>query len=206
MNGKQIITTLDLVLHWIMRFTIVNLLWIFFSILGVIVGGVFPATVAAMAVCRKWLLGESEIRIWKTFYQCYRKDFLKVNILGWSLTLVGSLLYVNYQLIADMNGKLLVIVPFAFYFLVFFYLLIVLWSFPLFVHYQTSILHHIRNAIIIGLTKLHYTLVLLLIVGSVFYASLDFPGIIPFFSFSLLTFGCMWASMQLFIKLDRKNV
>ena len=72
MKGKQIVTSLDRILQWIMRLAVVNGLWILFSLFGLLVGGVFPATVAALGLSRKWILGEQEVKIWKTFKQIYR--------------------------------------------------------------------------------------------------------------------------------------
>jgi uncharacterized membrane protein YesL len=204
MNGKQIVTSLDLILQWIMRLAVVNGLWILFSLRGLIVGGIFPATVAALGVSRKWIMGDKEIKIWKTFKQIYRQEFFGANIMGWVLFIVGGLLYLNYRVIANTTGEIIFVIPFAFYLVLFFYTIIVIWSFPLLVHYQGTWFQHIRNALIIGLTKIHYTLASGLVVFAITYFSLDFPGFIPFFSISMAAIGCMWLSMQVFKKLDHR--
>jgi uncharacterized membrane protein YesL len=205
MNGKKIVTSLDFILQWIMRLAAVNLLWFLFSFLGLLVGGVFPATTAVLGVARKWILGDHELKLWKTFKQIYCQEFISSNVLGWFLAIIGGLLFVNYQVIANSAGEILFIIPFAFYFLLFFYTLIVIWSFPLLVHYQANCFQHIRNALIIGLTKIHYTLASGLVVFAVTYFSLEYPGFIPLFSISIATVGCMWFSMRIFEKLDKRT-
>ncbi|WP_138420326.1 YesL family protein [Aquibacillus sediminis] len=207
MNGKQTVSSLDLILRWFTRVATVNILWIVFSLFGLLIGGVFPATIAALGICRKWLRGEHDIKIWQVFKRVYRQEFYVSNMVGWLLTIIGIVLYVNYRLIGLSAGEFSFVVPFAFYFILFFYTIIVIWIFPLLVHYQTSWLQQIKNALIIGLTKIHYTLANGIILMLVIYFSLKFPGIIPFFSFSLITLGIMYVSIQVFNKIDNnKNV
>ncbi|WP_408011396.1 YesL family protein [Pseudalkalibacillus sp. A8] len=203
MNGKQIVTTLDLILRWIMRLAAINVLWFFYSLLGFFVGGVFPATVAALGVSRKLLNGEQDIKIWRTFKQIYRQEFASANILGWLLSVVGALLYLNYQVIVNSAGEIIFVIPFIFYLVLFFYIIIVLWSFPLLAHYHATWFQQIKNALIIGLTKIHYTFASGLVVFAVMYFSLVYPGVIPFFSISVAALGCMWFSMRIFWKLDQ---
>jgi uncharacterized membrane protein YesL len=205
MDSKRIVTSLDLILQWVVRLAVLNLLWIVFSFLGLLAGGVFPATAAALGVSRKWIKGDSELKIWKIFKQLYRKEFVSSNIVGWLLAVFGGLLYLNYHIIAGSAGEISIIIPFVFYFVLFFYCLIAIWSFPLLAHYKASWFQHIRNALIIGLTKIHYTLANFLVIFAVTYFSLSYPGLIPFFSISITAVGCMWFSMQIFEKLDHRS-
>ncbi|MBM7570683.1 YesL family protein [Aquibacillus albus] len=204
MNGKGVVTTLDSILKWITRLAALNLLWIGYSLIGLLVGGVFPATVAALGLSRKWINGENEVKSWMTFKQIYRQEFKVANLIGWILTLVGLVLYLNYRLIAASEGEIMIIIPFAFYLLLFFYSLIVIWVFPLLAHYQAHWFQHIKNAIIIGLTKLHYTFYCGLLIFTVAYYSLGYPGLIPFFSISVISVGMMWICMRIFWQLDEK--
>ncbi|WP_416147540.1 YesL family protein [Salipaludibacillus sp. HK11] len=205
MDGKQVVSSLDRILRWMMQLAAINLLWFFYSLLGLIIGGVFPATLAALGVSRKLIMGDRDIKIWKTFKQIYLKEFIVSNVMGWFLSIIGGLLYLNYRVIANSPGEIVFVIPFAFYLVLFFYIIIVLWSFPLLAHYQTSWFRHIRNALIIGLTKLHYTFASGFVVFTVVYLSLDFPGFIPFFSISFVSLGCMWFSMKIFWELDHKT-
>ena len=204
MNGKGIVTTLDAVLQWFTRIVSVNVLWILFSLMGFLVGGIFPATAAALGVSRKWLMGDTEIKIWQTFKKTYRQEFFSANLLGWILLLIGLVLYWNFQLMAESAGEIPVFVPFAFYLVLFFYTMIAMWSFPLLVHYKGSWRQHLKNALIIGLTKIHYTVANFLVLFSIAYFSLAYPGFIPFFSISLSALCSMWFALQIFQKLDER--
>lgn len=78
-----------IICDWLMRLAIANLLWITFSLLGVGVFGVFPASVATLALLREWLSNRRPSPltfVWNTF----RKTFISSNIVFW----IGSSLLV----------------------------------------------------------------------------------------------------------------
>ena len=204
MNGKQIVSSLDIVLQWITRLATINILWFIFSLRGFLVGGIFPATVAVLGVSRKLIMADTEVKITSVFKQIYHQEFKNANILGWLLTIIGGLLYLNFKVIADSSGEILFVIPFAFYLVIFFYVIVILWTFPLVAHYQATWIQHIKNALIIGLTRIHYTIASGLVVLSVAYFSLDYPGLIPFFSISVAAIGSMWFSMRIFGKIDQR--
>src|SRR5690625_6922967 len=77
----------------IMRLAYVNLLWILFTILGLGIFGIFPATIALFAVTRKWVMGDRDIPVFSTFWQTFRKEFLKSTLLGWVLFVIGYMIY-----------------------------------------------------------------------------------------------------------------
>ncbi|WP_078551338.1 YesL family protein [Bacillus alkalicellulosilyticus] len=205
MNVSQIVSSLDYILRWIMQLAVINLLWFYYTLIGLFVGGVFPATVAALGLSRKIIMGEMDVEKRKTFKRIYKEEFLRANLIGWFLTAIGVVLYLNYLAIINSNEELFFVIPFTFYFILLFYLIVVIWIFPLVAHYQTSWFGYIRSAIIIGLTKIHYTLASALVISVVVYFSLDFPGIIPFFSISLIAISCMWIAMQTFGQLDQRS-
>ncbi|MFV2049067.1 YesL family protein [Metabacillus litoralis] len=203
MNGKEIVSKLDFILQWIFRLVVLNVAWIFYSVLGLFVAGVFPATAAMLSVARKWILGEHDIKIFQTFKNAYRQEFATANILGWILTITGVILYVNFQLMKNSVSVFSVVTPFAFYLMVFFYMILLIWAFPMLVHYKATWRQHLKNAIIVGLSKIHYTLMCGLAIFAILYLSLSYPGIIPFFTISVLGIGVMWVTLRVFTRMDQ---
>ncbi|SDK19301.1 YesL family protein [Sediminibacillus albus] len=204
MNGRGVISTLDVILHWITRLVVVNLLWICYSLAGLLIFGIFPATAAVFGITRKWLMGDYEVSIWKTFKKIYWQDFIPANIIGWIISILGGVLYLNFRIISGAEGELSIVVPFAFYVLLFFYAITLIWCFPLLAHYKGTCLQHLKNAFIIGFVKIHYTLTSGLILCAIIYFSLEFPGIIPFFTVSLTAVCWMWFALQIFAKVDHR--
>lgn len=203
MNAQRIVNTLDKIFTWIMRLAAINALWFLYTLKGLIVGGVFPATLSALKLFRKWRLGDFEFPIWHTFKQEYRKEFAKSNLIGWILSLAGIVLYLNYLAIQRLDS-FHILIHVAFYLLIFFYINLVIWSFPQLAHYNGKISHLFRNAIIIGFGRIHYTVAVTVYLFIVLYISLKFPGLLPFFTISVAALGWIWISMDLFQKNDQK--
>lgn len=203
MKSQQIVNSLDRIFTWITRLVVINLLWILYTLIGLIVGGVFPATVSVLKIFRKWIMGEGEFSIWRTFKQEYRSDFSKSNLVGWILTIAGIILYLNYAVIKSM-GDLNIVFYVAFYLVILFYMNLVIWSFPQLAHYNGKIKDVFKNSIILGFGRFHYTIAILVYIFIVLYISLSFPGILPFFTISIGTYGWIWISMKVFQKINIK--
>ena len=60
-----------------------NILWIGFSLLGGLVLGLAPATMAMFAVSRNWISGEQEVPLLYFFWNKYREEFWPSNAVGW---------------------------------------------------------------------------------------------------------------------------
>lgn len=196
---------LDRIANWISRMALLNLLWMLYTLRGLIVGGVFPATVASLGVVRKWLMEEQDIKIWETFKKGYSQEFLSSNILGWVMTGIGMILFLNYQVMVASPQEVHFIIPFAFYLTILIYLFVFIWSFPLMAHYKASVLQHMINALVIGFTKMHKSIAILVSLFSILYVSLEFPAAIVFFLFSLSSLIWFWFTLSVFKSLDDKK-
>ncbi|MFG6150302.1 YesL family protein [Halobacillus sp. B23F22_1] len=205
MNSEKIVKSLDGILFWITRLTLLNLLWFYYSIRGLIVAGVFPSTAAALGVAKKWIQGERDRRIGEVFKRLYKREFMAANKLGWLLTFIGAVLYVNYQLIVNAPGQLSFIVPFSFYTIVFFYSLVVLWSFPMLISYQAKTFQYVKNSVVVGLTKLHISAAVLVFLFTITYHSLGLPVLLLFFYISVSVLGWMWLTMKVFRQIPVKE-
>jgi len=205
MHVNGFMSTLDRIANWISRMALLNLLWMLYTLRGLIVGGVFPSTVASLGVVRKWLMGEQDIKISETFKKNYRQEFLSSNILGWVMTGIGVILYLNYQVMVASPHEVHFIIPFAFYLILLIYLLVLIWSFPLMAHYEASVFQHMLNALVIGFTKMHKSIAVLVSLFSLTYLSLEFPAAIVFFLFSLSSLIWFWFTLSVFKTLDDKK-
>jgi uncharacterized membrane protein YesL len=85
--------------QWLTRIVCVNLLWLFFSVVGLLLLGFFPATASMFAVLRKWLMGDTDIQVFKSFWGFYKKDFIKTNMIGYFVVIIGLILYMDYRFI-----------------------------------------------------------------------------------------------------------
>ncbi|WP_407267950.1 YesL family protein [Radiobacillus sp. PE A8.2] len=185
--------------EWIMKLAYVNFLWIFFTIVGLGVFGFFPGTVAMFTIIRKWLMKDVDAPIFKTFWHAYRKDFLRANILGFSMIVIGYLLYVDYRFFQS-TGSLLQPISFIFIILLFLYFVVFLYIFPVFVHYEYKLFEYIKYSLVIALGKPFQTFVMVMSSFILLFVFQFLPGLIPFFAGSLMSIVLMWIAANAFPK------
>src|SRR5690625_3037055 len=89
---------------WVVRLVYVNILRLLFTLIGLGVPGLMPATAGMFAIVRKWIRGEDDLAIFKTSKDSSRTEFLKANILGYILAVVGYFLYLDIQFMSIPEG------------------------------------------------------------------------------------------------------
>ncbi len=57
-------SALNKAFEWITKIAYLNLLWLGFTLLGLIIFGIFPATAATFTVARKWVTGYPDVAIY----------------------------------------------------------------------------------------------------------------------------------------------
>ncbi|WP_042459468.1 YesL family protein [Neobacillus dielmonensis] len=184
---------------WMMKLVSLNLLWIGFSIAGLLVLGAFPSTIAMFAVVRKWITGERDVPIFQTFWKSFKKEFMKGNILGYLLFAIGYILYIDLQYVRLQEGLLFQFLSYAILGLFFIYFIIVLYVFPLFVHFETKILHYLKWSLIIGIS--HPIITCLMAAGlaaEYFIVKNLMPGLILFILGSGSSYVLMWCAYRTF--------
>ncbi|GLO66751.1 MULTISPECIES: YesL family protein [Oceanobacillus] len=191
---------------WIMRMAYLNILWGLFTLLGLIVIGFTPATVAMFRVIRKWLKKETEIPIFETFWSTYKEEFLKSNIFTIIIVTIGLILLVDLSFLGSITEHPIYPLLLSGLFLCgFIYLVLILYIFPLYVNYNLSRWLYIKYAILIGLTNLHYTITMMIVISGLYYLFMRIPGLIPFFSISTTGLVIMGISYLSFNNLDKKR-
>lgn len=184
----------------ISRLAYANLLWIGFTLLGLGIFGFMPATTALFAVTRKWIMGERDVPIFKTFWATYRKEFLKSNMYGAVLFFIGYIIYVDLVLLP--TGGLFSVLRTAIFICGIIYFIMLLYIFPIYVHYDWKKSQYVKYALLIGVSHPHYTVLMGVGVASLYHLCMKFPGIIPFFSMSLLAYVMMWTVYKVIRRLE----
>ncbi|UUI04241.1 DUF624 domain-containing protein [Oceanobacillus jeddahense] len=188
---------------WITRFAYLNLLWIAFSLLGLGLLGFFPATAAMFAVVRKWIDGEKDIPVFSVFWKSYKKEFLKINVLGYILAGTGYLMTIEFQILRTQEHIAYTMASFAVVGLFLLLAVITLYLFPLFAHFQLRSLDYIKWALFIGIGHPLLTIFLLGIVIALIYLSfVTIPALLFFFGGSVVAYILMWGAHLTFEKIE----
>lgn len=190
---------------WIMNIAYINLLWIAFTLLGLVVLGLLPATVAMFAVLRKWIMGNLDTSIFKMFRLFYRKEFLKSNVTGLVLFIIGYILYIDLtvfefgQSIYEQAHRLGVLIIAAIYTmgLVFF--------FPLYVQYDLKWLQYIKLTFLTGVSSPIRAILMISIAIGICFVFAKMPGLFLFFFGSFIGYLWLVIALPLFAKLEKKG-
>lgn len=186
---------------WLIRMLYVNLLWVLFNLFGLVVLGAMPSTAAMFAVVRKWVLGEKDIPIFRTFWESFRKEFIKANLLGYLLAAIGYVMYLDLQFLRQQEGFFYQVLSYCILGLFFLYIIVLLYVFPLFSHFEMKTVQYLKWAFIVGLTHPILTIMMAASVAAVYcITSMIIPGLVFFFLGSGSAFVLMWGVSRTFSK------
>ncbi|MEH7245434.1 YesL family protein [Neobacillus niacini] len=192
--------------EWIMRLAYVNLLWIAFTLLGGMIFGIMPATIASFAITRKWVMDkEEDFPVFKTFWECYRKDFMNANLLGLFFFMAGGILYLYYANLDILPNHLSNIFQIIFYSAVLIVGFVTVFIFPVFVHYNVSLKQYFINSFVIALSFPHYAILMLFIISVSIIVFQFAPILALFFGVSINVFLLMKISFKAFTKIAVKQ-
>ncbi|MDN4072986.1 YesL family protein [Fictibacillus terranigra] len=179
--------------EWIMRLAYVQFLWIVFIILGLGVFGFFPSTAAMFSVTRKWVSGEGDIPIFITFWQSYKKEFFKVNTLGWILLAMAYFLYSDFKFFTFGESTIFSIFKIIISIVFYLFLTMCIYFFPIYVHFQYKFLNYIKYSFLYSFVSPMKTVGLFLVTIGMYYLFLKMPVLFLFFSGSTISF--VWMSV-----------
>lgn len=197
MNGLYALT------EWITRFAYVNLLWIGFSLMGLGLFGISPATVALFTVIRKWIMGESDIPVFQTFWGTYKKEFIRSNGLGIVLFVLAGIIFIDLYFMKLGNSLQLTHIPL--YLIIFAIIMTVLYIFPVYVHYNVTFVQLFKNAFFIMMVNPVSNIMILIGFIAATFVMKFIPGLLFFFGGSISA-GIIMASCYLaFQKIETKQ-
>lgn len=191
----------------ITRLAYLNLLWVVFTLLGVIIFGFMPATAAMFSVTRKWVMGEPETPIFKTFWKTYREEFFKLNVYG--IILMGSvyLLIIEFNILFHQPSVVYKLASFGIVAIFILYAIVLTYFFPIYVHFNLSkATDYVKWPFVIGVV--HPILTFILIVGiSVLLYAIWFviPGLLFFFAGSVVAYIITFGAAATFDKYEVKE-
>lgn len=202
-KNKGLVGLLNFIAEWIMRLLYLNLLWILSTLLGLIVFGLFPATASLFTIARHWINGNDEINVWKTFWESYRKYFIKANIIGLVFLIIGWILRIDLIFFQTQSDNVLFL--FLAYFSIFMfiiYMIVGLFLFPVFAHYELKVLQHFRQSFLIVFLCPMEAIMTAAGFILVYYLMYFTPALILFLGVSTLGVVTTWTTNRAFNKLQ----
>ena len=181
--------------EWIWRFMILNFLWVIFMVAGGVVLGIMPSTVATFYILRKWVQGNFDIPIFKTFKDVYKKEFINSNKCGFVFFALFAFLAFDLTILYKMEALYSTVLFFVSISFMFF--------FPLYVHFEQSNKEYIKNSFIIALSSPFQTLLILISLYILSYIVKGNLGLVLFFFMVIPGYLIMHVSNKKFKQIQR---
>lgn len=183
-----------------------NLLWLLFTLLGLIAFGIFPSTVALFSVLRKWVKGEHDIPLFSNMIKVYKKEFFRSNLLGFIIVILGLILWVDFQFLMKINDEfLLFLITIPLVCILALYIILVICIVPTFVHYKLSIFGYLKHALVIGISNPLRILTIIFCIYILYMLTVLINGMILFYTFSLSSYLTMRILYSYFSEVDNKR-
>ena len=182
----------------------INLLWIFFTLVGLIAFGIFPATAAMFAVVRKLIRGEEKFKILPMFWTLFRTDFLKTNGFGLIFLVISYCFYFNFYFLQLNSGELQFLFPVLIFILIS-SIITLLFFFPVYVHFNLKFFQYIKQSFLIAITSPIEVFTIGALAGSIYSVATLYPGIIPLFTGSVFAYVATLISFRSFARIEKKK-
>ncbi|RUS47730.1 YesL family protein [Cohnella sp. AR92] len=217
--------------EWIMRLAVTNVLWVLCSIpvfLAAFSGLVtadqegslvwhtivisilspftlFPATSAMFSVARKWVMGDTDVPLFKTFFRNYKQNYVQAMLGGIIYAVLFAVLFIDYRVyLKDLDGfGVLAILFLALMVLLF---VSVFQFFSLLSHFHMKTMQLIKNSVILTIGRPFRSLSTAIVSGFILYISIftKFTFLIPFFMGSLIAVFAFFNFYQTIQKMQAK--
>lgn len=186
---------------WFVKLIYINILWILFTIFGLIIIGFFPATFAMFSVIR-CLLFKKNIHIFKGFWKFYTADFVKSNVLGGMILFIFLVLYFDLVIV---GSKAVGFLHFFYYPLLVISLLFfatILYIIPIYIHFNSKIFQLFKDSFIVMILNPINTLTMISSIVFIYFISAVIPTVVLLFSGSLLALFVTMAALRSFQKIN----
>ncbi len=215
--------------EWIMRLSVTNLLWIICSIpfiflifpvilaqssdalmssliLSSIIAPftLFPATAALFSVARKWVMGEVDAPLLRTFFRNYKECYVQSMIGGILYVALFAILIVDFRVYL-VKLESLQLISYLFIALMALLAVSLFNFFSMVVHYQMKTFQLLKNALLLTIGRPFRSLSTAIMCGFVVYISFSSPKLmflVPFFTGSIVAAIAFWNFYAIYMKLQ----
>ncbi|UOQ48386.1 YesL family protein [Gracilibacillus caseinilyticus] len=192
-------------LEWLMWLMYLNVLWMLSSLAGLVVLGVFPATMALVITMREWCMQQESMTFHKTFFKAYKQIFIKANLIGYLLLAIGYVFVIDYQWIMHNQTSLQSLYLVAFILFGICFLITLMYIFPTFAHFQVSLPQSFKHALILGTFSPLITVIMFTALFLLQYLWRFIPGLLPVIGISLTFYIITRLSIMAFEGFEKKQ-
>nr|WP_083875574.1 DUF624 domain-containing protein [Gracilibacillus halophilus] len=193
--------------EWLYRLAYINIIAIFFTLMGGVIAGICPAITAMFALNNKWLNGEDDFAVFPEFWKSFKAYFLKSNLLGGLILLTAIALTIDFSLANQFTGVLYYIILSSSSTVIVLSLLSVLYVFSLMIVFpKDSLWQLIKKAIQMSMLYPLLTMWMILSMCGFFFICWVFSSLAFLFLGSGLSFIAMSFSHVVYKRMKNINI
>lgn len=223
-NSTSLMGSLYSLCDWIMRFSVINMLWVIFNLPVIVVAALmfymeqpkgdltliamlivlvpllfFPATTAMFASIRQWILQGTISPLFTSYWRYYKENYKKSLIGGLVITAAWTILVADYYYFVNKNALLLYLLILISVFLFAFSMNF----FSVSVHYQLKLSTLFKNAMLVTIGNPLSTILIMIGSGIILYTSFYvLLFLLPLFTGTLIAY----LSFKLFHRMYLKTL
>ena len=226
MRDSEFANGLYMISEWVMRFSVINLIWLLFNlpIIFIVVSMLFadqlnnlylllvlliiflpallfPATAAMFASVRDWVMGKENRGLIKSYWNYYRDNYKQSLLGGIILTSVWVIWGLDYYYFSQEN----IILMFTFVILGVILFIYTMNFFSIIAHYNIGLGTMLKNTLLITIGSPLLSLSIFVSSGIILILSSRFWFLMPFFTWSILAFISFSVFYRLYIKLITRH-
>lgn len=191
-------------LTWITRLLYLQLLWIGFSLVGLIVGGLFPATFTLFGVSRKLMRENPDIPLFKTFLEMFKQSFFKANILGYFMFLFAYSLYFYYVWFSQIPGTFSTIGLVILGIMTFLFIAVGLFIMPVYAHFDVGLIGVVKHAALTAISHPFYVIGMMVVLIVAWFLFAFLPALFFVIGTSTSVYLLMFIANMAFNNIERK--
>ncbi|MFJ7936152.1 YesL family protein [Sporosarcina sp. NPDC096371] len=182
----------------------INILWLLFTLIGLVAFGVFPATTAMFTVIRKLIKKEENFKIYPTFWQSFRSDFFKANGFGLIFIVIAYFFYFDFYFLQLNSGKLEFLFPILIFIMIS-GIVTLLFFFPVYTHFNLRFFQYFKQSFFIAITSPVEVIAIGTLAVFIYFVATIFPGIIPLFTGSVFAYAATLFSYRAFSRIEKRQ-
>lgn len=190
--------------NWLFKLMYLHVLWVAFTLLGVIFLGFFPATAGVYTVTRKWVEGDPDVPIFRTFFDVYKSIFVQINGLGYVMAFVGAFLTYDFIISKQLVGSFFIHV-FLLLFSVLF-ILVLCYLFPVYVRYDLRFFQYFKQTFLIVVSRPLESVGMIVCLLLLYYLFIILPVLFVLAGSSIIAFLMMGLAYRAFAKIEQRKM
>lgn len=192
--------------RWVVLLVYLNILWILFSLLGGLFLGIGPATYALYQTIKYIYYQEAHHQYFSLFWYFFKNKFIKSQLVILVLVAFFGLFGVNIYLLSKLEAQHIFIVVSFLIGLFIICLLPALFLYPVMSFFDEELFEYIRISVYISFTHIRYSLLLLIGIVLIIFASLLIPMLFILLFMSVISLWSTWVSSYLLPNYIEKNI